>query len=136
SEPAGTPTFNAVTGSGYLIQLTNAVTCATNSRVWITNVIATLTSNGVNLAFSIAGGSNAVPYDAFANSILDLSSSTNHPWAWMGQGYHCTSYMLTNLPLGAVFLILGTPQDSDTDGLTDAYEMLVSKTLPGTADTD
>jgi len=31
--------------------------------------------------------------------------------------------------------MLGTPQDSDCDGLTDAYERLVSKTNPYVADT-
>lgn len=54
----------------------------------------------------------------------------------MGQGYHGNTYMLTNLPNTACFLILGTPQDSDSDGLTDAYERLVSKTNPNVADTD
>jgi hypothetical protein len=40
------------------------------------------------------------------------------------------------LPLGTCFLRLGSPQDSDFDGLTDAYERLVSKTDPYNADTD
>ena len=54
----------------------------------------------------------------------------------MGQGYHGNTYVITNLPDTACFLILGTPQDSDGDGLTDAYERLVSKTNPNNADTD
>src|SRR4029077_19161852 len=57
-------------------------------------------------------------------------------WAWMGQGNQCNIYTLTNLPSTTCFLILGTPQDSDTDGLTDAYEKLVSKTNPLVLDTD
>jgi hypothetical protein len=44
--------------------------------------------------------------------------------------------MLTNLPNTACFLILGTPLDSDGDGLTDAYELLVSKTDPHNYSTD
>ena len=52
------------------------------------------------------------------------------PWAWEGQGYHCNIYTITNLPNTDCFLILGTPQDSDGDGLTDAYENLVSKSNP------
>src|SRR6266705_958979 len=39
SQPAMTPYFNAVTGSGYLIQLTNSAPCSTNSNVWMTNVV-------------------------------------------------------------------------------------------------
>jgi len=55
----------------------------------------------------------------------------------MGQGYHCVSYSLiiTSAP-PSIFLILGTPQDSDLDGITDAYELLVSKTNPYSADSD
>jgi hypothetical protein len=134
SVPISTPVFTAVTGSGYLI--TNGpADCVTNLAVWITNVVATFTNGGVNLTFTIAGGSNGAPYDVFANGVLDFSTNTIHPWAWMGQGYHCTSYPLTNLPPGTVFVILGTPLDSDQDGLTDAYERLVSKTDPSKAST-
>jgi Bacterial TSP3 repeat len=108
----------------------------TNSNVWITNVVATAAGNGtMNLTFTIEGGSNGVPYDVFANSVLGFGTNSI-PWAWMGQGYQCNTYMLTNLPNTSAFLILGTPQDSDSDGLTDAYEKLVSHTDPNNPDTD
>jgi hypothetical protein len=138
SQPSAALTYNAITGSGYLTPVsTNSAGCVTNSNIWITNVVATATNGSMNLRFSIGGGSEGVLYDLFANSILDFSSSTNSPWGWMGQGYHCVTYSLTNLPsTGAVFIILGTPQDSDGDGLTDAYELLVSKTNPHNPDTD
>ena len=136
STPRFTPTFNAVTGSGYLTALTNAVDCVTNSNVWITNSVAARAANGtMNLTFAISGGSNAVAYDVFANSLLvPVTSAT--AWAWMGQGYHCTTYLLTNLPSTSTFLMLAKPTDSDLDGLTDAYENLVSKTDPNNPDTD
>ena len=89
----------------------------------------------MNLTFAISGGSNAVAYDVFANSLLVPVTSTN-AWAWMGQGYHCTTYLLTNLPSTSTFLLLGKPTDSDLDGLTDAYENLVSKTDLNNPDTD
>ena len=54
----------------------------------------------------------------------------------MGQGYHGNTYTLSNVPATTCFLILGTPLDSDGDGLTDAFERLVSKTDPHNADTD
>src|SRR5579862_3444594 len=103
--------------------------------VWLTNVVVRVTNGTVSLSFTVSGGSNSTPYDVFANSILDFSNTTNHPWAWMGQVYHCTNYTLPNLTNGAVYLILGTPRDDDQDGLTDAYEMLVSKTNPNAAST-
>jgi hypothetical protein len=101
----------------------------------MTNVAATLLTNGtMNLAFTIAGGSNGYPYDVFATPALAYPI-TNAQWAWMGQGYHCTRYQLTNLASSSALLILGTPLDSDQDGVTDAYEMLMSHTDPHKADT-
>jgi len=135
SNPSGSPAvYDAITGPGSLQLVSSASNCVTSSNVWITNVVATVAANGMmNLTFTIEDGSNGVPYDVFANSILDFSSDTNKAWAWMGQGYQCNTYMLTNLPNTSAFLILGTPQDSDSDGLTDAYERLVSHTDPNNA---
>jgi hypothetical protein len=136
SNPSGSQNYyDAITGQGGL-QLIGSVSAISSTNIWITNVTASVNGNGMSLSFTIQGGSNSVPYDVFANSILDFSSDTNKAWAWMGQGYHGNTYMLTNLPNTACFLILGTPQDSDSDGLTDAYERLVSKTNPNVADTD
>jgi hypothetical protein len=134
--PASAPAFVAITGSGYLLTVaTNIGNCVTSSNVWLTNVVATVASNGtVNLAFTISGGSNGWPYDVFATGGLVGPGITNSQWGWMGQGYQCCRYMLTNLPSSEALLILGTPLDSDGDGLTDAYELLVSHTDPHKAD--
>jgi hypothetical protein len=136
STPQMTPTFMAITGQGNLTPIsTNTLNCVSSTNVWMTNVVATLVTNGtVSLAFTIAGGSNAWPYDVFATAGLVGQSITNAQWAWMGQGYQCTRYLLTNLPASPALLILGTPQDSDQDGLTDAYELLVSHSNPHKAD--
>jgi len=137
SSPTLTPYFNAVTGPGNLIQLSNAVPCLTNSRVWLTNFTATMASNRtMNVTFTIAGGAQGALYDVFANSVLDFSTNRAVAWAWMGQGQHCMTYMLTNLTNSGAFLVLGTPEDDDGDGLTTAYEWLVSKTNPLLWDTD
>jgi hypothetical protein len=125
------PIFNAVTGSGFLTAIsTNTSGCITSSNVWITNFTAAVVGTNMSITFTIGGGSNGIPYDVFANSVLDFSNTTNAPWAWMGQGYQCVTYTITNLPMSACFLILGTAQDADADGLTDAFERLVSKTDP------
>jgi hypothetical protein len=47
----------------------------------------------------------------------------------MGQGGHFTNYSISITSPNA-FLILGTPLDSDSDGLSDAYELLISHTDP------
>jgi hypothetical protein len=134
SAPSYTPAYDAITGQGSLIALGSASSCVTSSNVWITNVVATATGGGtMNLQFTIEGGSNGVPYDVFANSVLGFGAGS-FPWAWMGQGYQCNTYLLTGLPGGTCFLILGTPLDSDYDGLTDAYKLLVSQIDPNNPD--
>jgi alpha-tubulin suppressor-like RCC1 family protein len=61
---------------------------------------------------------------------------TNSHWVWLERGPSCSTYQYTNQPESQAFFILGTPTDNDGDGLTDAYELLVSKTLVSTNDTD
>jgi hypothetical protein len=124
-----------IAGSGYLQSLGVVTNCVTNVSVWFTNVLATPTANGrVNLAFTIAGGSPGSQYDVFGTTAL-ASPINSATWAWMGQGASCTRYALTNLPNSTVMLVLGTPLDTDGDGLTDAFEKLVSRTDPDNWDT-
>ena len=139
STPQLAPTFVAITGPGYLTNGFALTNCQPNSNVWTTNVVVTnvigaLVTNGtVNVTFSIVGGSNGAPYDVFATSALKYLI-TNAVWAWMGQGYSCTRHTISNLPITGAWLILGTPQDRDGDGLTDAFELLVNHTNPDTND--
>ena len=89
-----TPTFKAVTGAGYLTTNrydSGLTSYLNNTNVWITNIVAKPMTNGtVNLTFSIAGGSEGVPYDIFANASLNPSDAA-FQWAWMGQGYTTTT---------------------------------------------
>jgi hypothetical protein len=138
SMPSTSATPDIITGQGNL-QVVGSIPCvsaASPNQVWITNVTTTTAGNGtMNVTFGIAGGEDGYYYDVFAGTIL-TSPLGNGYWTWQGQGPHCNLYSLTNLPQGTVFLILGTPQDTDGDGLTDAYEKLVSKTDPNNSDTD
>lgn len=136
SSPSYGSTYNAVTGQGDLQWVGTAGSCSDGTNaddIWITNVTATVAGSGTNMtmnvAFTIEGGASGTPYDVFANSVLSFGTS-GVPWAWMGQGYQCNTYTLTNLPPTACFLILGTPQDTSGAGLTDAYELLVAKVNP------
>jgi len=127
--------YDIITGAGNLQQV-GSVTAISSTNVWITNVLASAIGGGTNnmrLQFTIQGGSAGVPYDTFVNSVLDFSTNTNKAWAWMGQGYQGNTYVITNLPSTACFLILGTPQSTAMDGLTDAYKLLVLKINPDTA---
>jgi hypothetical protein len=130
---------DVITGAGDLQWDGVAANCAYNANpyyVSITNVSATASINGtMNVTFSINGGQSGYLYDVFATSALK-SPLPNAIWAWMGQGAACNTYTLTNINSSTALLILGTPLDSDGDGLTDAYELLVSHSSPTNYSTD
>ena len=122
---------DVISGSGNLTLVGTATPVyGTNAyNVWITNVTASAASGGtVNITFTIQGGQAGYYYDVFANSLLSFGTN-GVSWAWMGQGTNSGIYTL-NINSQDAFLILGTPLDSNSNGLTDAYEMLVSKTNP------
>jgi len=137
------PVFNAITGSGYLQYVGSASSCVTSSVVWITNVSFTLVGSGANqtanYTFTIAGGTSGLNYDVFAVGGLGppapVGTTNGTTWSWMGAGQTCSEYTITNLPVDTAFFILGTPYDPDGDGLTWAYERLVSHTDPTKPDT-
>jgi hypothetical protein len=137
SSPSSLPsTYDIITGMGFL-QLVGSVTpnYSTNANVvWLTNLTSTVGINGTNLVtFTIQGGLPGYYYDVFATGALQPIA--NAVWYWMGRGNSANTYTLPIVSQDA-FLMLGTPQDSDGDGLTDAYENLISKTNPYNADTD
>ena len=137
STPQQTPYFRAITGAGYLQYVGSVSPCATNSNVWMTNVSVTHLTNGTeNITFTIMGGDPSQMYDVLGTAGLVGQSITNALWVWLGQGSPCNRYTITNLPGAGAFLILGTPWDSDGDGLPDALEILWTKTDPHNPDTD
>lgn len=137
SHPSSSPSyFNVISGAGYLQYLGDSGNCVTSSNVWMTDVSSSAVSQPLTFNFSIAGGTYGLMYDVFATPAL-TSPRTNGVWTWMGQGGTCSRYSIAGLPTsGAVFFILGTPKDTDGDGLTDAYEQLVSHSNPNVPDTD
>ncbi len=134
--PSTGSTPNVVTGQGNLIltNLSNDGVYGSNTcQVWITNITASVASDGtMNVTFTIEGGQTGYYYDVFAGTGLTSPLGKSH-WAWQGQAQRRQQCSLSELPQGTIFLILGTPQDTDGDGLTDAYELLVSHTSPTNA---
>jgi hypothetical protein len=130
---------DVITGSG-LLQLdgtmSNWTTNANAYYVWITNVVATQTGGGtMSLTFSINGGQSGYYYDVFATSALAIPLS-NGVWYWWGQGQAGYTYTVTNISSTEVLLVLGTPQDTTGDGLTDAYKLLIAHANPNDYSTD
>ena len=80
---------------------------------------------------TIGGGTNGAVYDVFRTTAIGADSLTNWPWVWLTNAYACDTVTVSNEPDGA-FYILGTPLDSDSDGLTDAFELLISHSDPTT----
>lgn len=104
--------------------------CVTNVPVHITNMVCAFNTNdGWVFAFDIVGGTNGLSYDILNTPSLSGTNLTNSTWAWLSRGPTCSSYLFTNQPSPAALFVLGS-QDSDQDGLTDAYELLVSRTSP------
>lgn len=130
---------DAITGAGLLQWDGTNANCAYSTNgynVWITNIVATPSSNGlINVTFSIDGGTNGWFYDVFATGALEIPLS-NGTWYWMGQGLACNTYTIPNVNATDCLLILGTPWDSSGADLTDAYQLLVSKTNPYVQDSD
>ena len=123
-------------GTSMLRLIGSTAQCLTNIPVFITNIASIWTNQGWRVTFDIQGGTNGFFYDIFTTTALVGSNVTNAQWAWLEQGPTCSTYQYTNHPGAGSFYILGTPQDRDCDGLTDAFERLVSKTDPGNPDTD
>ena len=134
--PGPTNGFSAVTGPGFLQWVGTATNVTNGGQVYIANPIAVTSSNFTSaFQFSIGGGTNGLPYDVFATAALIDSNLPDSEWFWLGQGYTGNTYLLEGEPAVHAFYILGTPQDTDGDGLTDAYELLVSHTDPDNPDT-
>lgn len=129
--------MSEVGGQQMMMLLGGSTQCISNVPAFITNIVATFDTNiGWTVTFDIQGGTNGQVYDIFSSATLNASSITNSQWTWLEQGPSCSTYQYTNQLASGAFYLLGTPQDTDADGLSDAYEALVSKTGVQTADTD
>jgi len=112
-----------------------ATECVTNSPLYITNTIAWFDTNTLwTVQFEIQGTNS--PADVFTTTNLSGNNLTNSYWVWLERGPSCYTYQYTNQAPGQSYYILGTMLDSDSDGLTDAYEKLASKTLINNPDSD
>jgi hypothetical protein len=127
-------TFDVVSGPGNLTTAGASASCVTGGRFYLTNASCSLQTNLTStLQFSVAGGQAGAPYDLFGIANLPSPGLPGGVWSWLGTVYACTNYVLTNQPTVSGFYLLANKQDTDGDGLTDAYEVLVSKTSPTNA---
>jgi alpha-tubulin suppressor-like RCC1 family protein len=87
----------------------NDTNCSPGGPFYITNVFATLLTNGTTtVSFDIFGGTNGVFYDIFSTPTLD-NSLADYQWTWIGQGMTCNAYTFSNQPAGQSFYALELP---------------------------
>ena len=122
-------------GQQYRMLLQNLSNCPTDTNVFLANITSAITTNQeVIVTFDLMGGTNGLLYDIFTTTNLCCTNIANTAWTWLERGPSCATYQYTNQPPWFGFYVVGTPVDSDGDGLTDAYERLVSNTDPYTPD--
>lgn len=105
--------------------------CITNSPLYITNTVCVYNTNsGWTLQFDVQGtnalGTTGGPVDIFSTTNL---AGTN--WLFLERGPSCSTYQYTNqFPAGAFYILGDATVDPDGDGLSTAYERLVSHSNP------
>lgn len=88
---------------------------AYGNPVYLTNIAASFTNDGsITASFSIAGGTNFVPYDILTTTNLTIPVAS---WNWLGSGYTSNRYTFYEQPAGLGFYILAKPSKTMTVGL-------------------
>jgi alpha-tubulin suppressor-like RCC1 family protein len=98
--------------------------CGNGGPVYLTTpFVSEITSNGCTVTFSVAGGTNGVPYCLYmaTNLVPDL---TNAAWGWVQYVHACDTVTLSNQSVGAAFYMIGPEKDTDGDGIPDSWEIL------------
>ena len=123
-------------GGGMMLRMMGStIDCVTNVPLHITNTVCMwVTNQAWTVTFDVQGTNS--PADIFTTTNLSGNNITNVAWVWLERGPSCATYQYTNQFASQSFYILGMMLDTDGDGLTDAYEKLVSKTSPTNPDTD
>ena len=99
--------FSAMSSLGGDFGTASSNGCVTGGQPYLTNlVVTTQTNQQMTVSFSIAGGTNGVPYE-----ILTTTNLTNQigasQWQWLAHGYTCNTYTFSNQPASQSFYALG-----------------------------
>jgi hypothetical protein len=96
--------------------LNHNTTLSPGGPVYLTNISATLQTNGTTtVSFSIGGGTNGLFYDVFCATNLN-NTLDNSQWSWVGQGLTCNTYSFASQPGNQGFYILELPQQTTVWG--------------------
>jgi hypothetical protein len=125
NEPPPPPGEGGGEGNGD-VQVPLAYDFTTND-LWVEIVL--VTNKDISLIIH-APDTNA--YDLYRTFELIGSHATNSVWRWVGRGTNGQSLNFFNVRCRHAFYMLGSGVDSDSDGLSDAFEVLSSRTSPAT----
>ncbi|PWU15818.1 MAG: hypothetical protein C5B50_14660 [Verrucomicrobia bacterium] len=87
---------------------------AYGNPVYLTNMAAFTNGSATVASFSIAGGTNNVPYDILTSTNITQSVSQ---WSWLGIGYTSNRYTFSNQPPNQAYYILAKPSKTMTVGI-------------------
>jgi hypothetical protein len=79
-------------------------------------------SNAITLSISSTNPTEF--FDLFKTYALLGDSVTNAAWHWVTNGSHGQSFTFTTGPCDTAFYVLGRTNDTDANGLSDAFEAL------------
>ncbi len=94
-------------GSSAMMMSSLSSSYAYGNPVCLVDMEATNTGPQTTASFSIAGGTNNVPYDILTATNL---TSPLADWQWLGIGYPSNRYAFANQPSAQAFYILAKPQ--------------------------
>jgi alpha-tubulin suppressor-like RCC1 family protein len=87
---------------------------AYSNPVYLTNMAASFASDrSITASFSIAGGTNFVPYDILTATNLFVPENS---WNWIGVGYTSNNYTFHEQPKNTAFYMLARPAKTMTFG--------------------
>jgi alpha-tubulin suppressor-like RCC1 family protein len=110
----GSPALGTIHTPGNVYDPDHDTNCSPGGPFYITNVVATLQTNGTTtVRIDIQGGTNGVFYDIFTTGNL-ANSLADYQWTWIGQGLTCNNYTFTNQPPGQAFYALELPSETMT----------------------
>jgi hypothetical protein len=92
-------------------------------------------ADGKSVTVTIQNGVEGTTYDIFRTLELKGTPASDSDWRWMAKGLNGQSFTFRNPGACQGFFIAACDQDTDADGLTDAFEQLISKTDPNDAET-
>jgi alpha-tubulin suppressor-like RCC1 family protein len=87
--------------------------CSTGGKAFITNVVATVQTNGLMTVTFEIYGTNGMFYDIYATPNL-LNTMSNNQWTWIGEGLACNSCTFSNQPADQAFYLLEVPVETFT----------------------